>query len=109
MNAPFSAVAFTGIDRIVKRAVSWCAPWAVVVRGPSGPACQAAMTFDDGPHPENTPRILDLLDAHGARATFFLQGSMVDRHPHIARQIVRRGHQIGNHGYAHLDARAVGI
>jgi peptidoglycan/xylan/chitin deacetylase (PgdA/CDA1 family) len=67
------------------------------------------MTFDDGPHPENTPRILDLLDTHGARATFFLQGSMVDRHPHIVRQIARRGHQIGNHGYAHLDARAVGI
>jgi len=65
------------------------------------------MTFDDGPHPENTPRILDVLDAHGARATFFLQGDAADRHPQIVRDIARRGHEIGNHGYAHQDAKAV--
>jgi len=65
------------------------------------------MTFDDGPHPENTPRILDALDAHHARATFFLQGNMADRHPQIVREIARRGHEIGNHGYAHYDARVL--
>jgi len=96
-----------GLGGAIKQAVSWCAPWAVVVRGPTGPTRRVAMTFDDGPHPENTPRILDVLDAHDARATFFLQGEMADRHPKIVREIARRGHQIGNHGYAHQDARAV--
>lgn len=96
-----------GLGATIKQAVSWCAPWAVVVRGPAGPARRVAMTFDDGPHPENTPRILDVLDAHDAHATFFVQGEMADRHPQIVREIARRGHQIGNHGYAHQDARAV--
>jgi len=96
-----------GLGGAIKQAVSWCAPWAVVVRGPAGPARRVAMTFDDGPHPENTPRILDALDAYGARATFFLQGDAADRHPQIVREIARRGHEIGNHGYSHQDARAV--
>lgn len=96
-----------GLGGAIKQAVSWCAPWAVVVHGPTGPARRVAMTFDDGPHPENTPRILDVLDAHNARATFFLQGDTADRHPHIVREMARRGHEIGNHGYAHQDARAV--
>jgi peptidoglycan/xylan/chitin deacetylase (PgdA/CDA1 family) len=96
-----------GLGGVIKEAVSWCAPWALVVRGPAGGARRVAMTFDDGPHPENTPRILDALDAHGARATFFLQGDSADQHPRMVREIVRRGHEVGNHGYAHLDARAV--
>jgi peptidoglycan/xylan/chitin deacetylase (PgdA/CDA1 family) len=95
-----------GLGAAVKQAVSWCAPWAVVVRGPAG-AKRVAMTFDDGPHPENTPRILDVLDAHDARATFFLQGNLADRYPQIVREIARRGHEIGNHGYSHQDARVV--
>ena len=91
----------------IKQAVSWCAPWAVVVRGPAGPARRVALTFDDGPHPENTPRILDTLDAHGAHATFFVQGNMAHRHPELVRDIAHRGHQVGNHGYAHRDARTL--
>jgi len=89
----------------IKQAISWCVPWAVVVRGPTSPARHVALTFDDGPHPENTPRILDILDAHNARATFFVQGNMAGRHPGLTREIARRGHQVGNHGYAHQDAR----
>ena len=62
---------------------------------------EIALTFDDGPDPGVTPRVLDLLDAAGARATFFCIGRRVDAHPEIAAEIVRRGHGIGNHTQTH--------
>jgi peptidoglycan-N-acetylglucosamine deacetylase len=61
-----------------------------------------AITIDDGPDPEVTARVLELLDEHDARATFFCIGERVDRHPALARAIVARGHEIGNHSYRHL-------
>jgi peptidoglycan/xylan/chitin deacetylase (PgdA/CDA1 family) len=60
-----------------------------------------ALTFDDGPHPEATPQLLRLLDSTGVRATFFLLGSMLDKHPHIGEAIVAAGHEVGVHGYQH--------
>lgn len=62
------------------------------------------LTIDDGPS-EETPAVLDLLDAHGARATFFLVGDRARRHPELVRQIVRRGHGVGNHSDSHPTAR----
>ncbi|MGO9231435.1 MAG: polysaccharide deacetylase family protein [Bryobacteraceae bacterium] len=59
-----------------------------------------ALTFDDGPS-EGTPRILEILAAHGALATFFPCGANVARLPEIARAVAQAGHEIGNHGYAH--------
>ena len=61
-----------------------------------------AITIDDGPDPEVTSRVLDLLAEHDARATFFCIGERVDRHPALARAIAARGHEIGNHSYRHL-------
>jgi peptidoglycan-N-acetylglucosamine deacetylase len=61
-----------------------------------------AITIDDGPDPEITPRVLDLLAARGARATFFCIGERVAQHPHLARAIVARHHEIGNHSQRHL-------
>ena len=60
-----------------------------------------AITIDDGPDPEVTPRVLELLDEHDARATFFCIGERVARHPALARAIVERRHEIGNHTYRH--------
>ncbi|MDB4652756.1 polysaccharide deacetylase family protein [Akkermansiaceae bacterium] len=60
-----------------------------------------AMTFDDGPHPQNTPRLLDILRARNIKATFYVIGSNVDRYPHIVRRIVAEGHEVGNHTYTH--------
>ena len=60
-----------------------------------------ALTFDDGPHPEHTRAVLDLLDEAGAKATFFVLGVKVEAHPDVAREIVKRGHGIGVHGYTH--------
>jgi len=62
---------------------------------------EVALTFDDGPDPEVTPRVLDLLDEFGARATFFVLGSRVERYPEVAREIVRRGHRLENHSHHH--------
>jgi peptidoglycan-N-acetylglucosamine deacetylase len=64
-------------------------------------AQQVALTIDDGPHPQVTPRVLDLLDAAQAKASFFCIGAQVAAHPDIAQDIVRRGHRIENHSYAH--------
>ena len=61
----------------------------------------AALTFDDGPHPEGTPAVLDALDAAAAKATFFLMGEQVERRPELAREIAARGHAIAVHGYRH--------
>jgi len=67
----------------------------------SVPGNQVAITFDDGPNPEATPRILDALGAGGIRATFFLLGKHIERWPDLARRIAREGHAIGNHGWHH--------
>lgn len=60
-----------------------------------------ALTFDDGPHPELTPKLLDILRQKGVRATFFVLGSNVAKYPEIARRIVAEGHEIANHSYSH--------
>lgn len=60
-----------------------------------------ALTFDDGPHPEHTPAVLDLLAAHGARATFFVVGEHVRRQPAIVRRIRAEGHALGLHSDRH--------
>jgi peptidoglycan/xylan/chitin deacetylase (PgdA/CDA1 family) len=65
---------------------------------------EVALTFDDGPDPEVTPRVLDALDAAGLKATFFLIGERAARHPALAREIVRRGHAVENHSHRHSTA-----
>lgn len=62
---------------------------------------RVALTFDDGPNPVATPRILDTLRAEGVLATFFLLGRHVEQWPGIARRVVDEGHAIGNHGFSH--------
>lgn len=77
-------------------------PWVPGAQGNGGPPAAVAITIDDGPDPEVTARVLDLLDEHDARATFFCIGERVDRYPALAREIASRGHEIGNHSYRHL-------
>ena len=60
-----------------------------------------ALTFDDGPHPEGTPAVLEQLASAGARATFFMVGEQVDRSPSLAAEIAAAGHAIASHGYLH--------
>lgn len=60
------------------------------------------LTFDDGPIPEATPFILDVLDQLGIRATFFMVGDNARKYPHLLEEVRRRGHRIGNHTYNHI-------
>jgi peptidoglycan/xylan/chitin deacetylase (PgdA/CDA1 family) len=60
-----------------------------------------AITFDDGPHPQNTPRLLDMLRARNIKATFYVIGRSVDLYPQIVRRTVAEGHEIGNHSQTH--------
>jgi peptidoglycan/xylan/chitin deacetylase (PgdA/CDA1 family) len=62
---------------------------------------RVALTFDDGPHAEGTPAVLDELARRGASATFFLVGEQVERRPALAREIVDAGHEVAVHGYRH--------
>ena len=65
-----------------------------------------ALTFDDGPDPEITPRVLDLLRERGVRATFFLVGAKAERHPELVRRIAAEGHDTGIHTWEHAaDSR----
>jgi peptidoglycan/xylan/chitin deacetylase (PgdA/CDA1 family) len=69
-------------------------------QGP-GNANAVALTFDDGPDPRHTPAVLDLLEQHHAKATFFWLGTCVEKAPDFAREVAARGHGIGLHGQTH--------
>ncbi len=71
-----------------------------IIRGPAD-ARGVVLTFDDGPDPVHTRRILDILDEHDAKATFFVIGRKVEKHPDVVKEILARGHEVGVHGYAH--------
>lgn len=85
---------------------AWLGP--NITRLPRVPALggvgRVALTIDDGPDPEVTPRVLDLLDEHRLVASFFLIGHRAQRHPALCREIVARGHRVENHGYSHSHA-----
>jgi peptidoglycan/xylan/chitin deacetylase (PgdA/CDA1 family) len=61
------------------------------------------LSFDDGPHPTITPKVLDMLTAHGAKASFFCIGDRVKRFPDIYQRIIDEGHAVGNHSFHHLN------
>jgi peptidoglycan-N-acetylglucosamine deacetylase len=72
-------------------------------RAAPGAAPQIALTFDDGPHSDHTPRLLDVLVERQLRATFFVIGQLAARHPDLVRRIVAEGHELGNHTWSHTD------
>src|SRR5262249_36459109 len=89
---------------------AWCAPAAAPVARPVAvasalprrlPGRGIAITFDDGPHAQGTPAVLDVLARYDARATFLLVGEQVEREPALATEIVAAGHEVGIHGYRH--------
>jgi len=85
-------------------------PFLYQVLQPAFPGClwagnpnskNIALTFDDGPHPEYTPQLLEVLDEYSILASFFWLGVCVNRSPKLARSIYERGHGVGIHGYEH--------
>lgn len=81
---------------------SLCAALGISRTAPLG-AGAVALTFDDGPHPQGTPAVLELLARHGAQATFFLVGEQVQRHRALAAEIAAAGHTIALHGHRHRN------
>lgn len=67
---------------------------------------EIALTFDDGPDPNITPRVLDLLDATGAKASFYVVGERAEQYPQVIQDIVKRGHSVENHSHRHTNTFA---
>jgi peptidoglycan/xylan/chitin deacetylase (PgdA/CDA1 family) len=78
----------------------------VIGRGPAEPV--AYLTFDDGPNPGVTQRVLEVLEQEQVPATFFMVGKYVERYPDTALAVARAGHEIGNHTYSHIKLHRVG-
>lgn len=83
------------VHRVLKPLFPACL-WAGSDRHPT-----VALTFDDGPHPEHTPELLQVLDRYQVQANFFLLGACVQQAPDVTRAIYDRGHWLGLHGYHH--------
>ena len=108
---PWALGAVAGNHLLLTAAVFWPRGrvlGANLVRLPAAAAArkEVSLTFDDGPDPEVTPRVLDLLDRHRAKASFFCVGEKAAAYPDIAREIVRRGHGLENHSHRHSGAFA---
>ena len=74
------------------------------LRSERGTGKRIFLTFDDGPVPEVTPWVLDVLDRYGVKATFFMVGQNVERHPELLEEVRKRGHGVGNHTLHHMKA-----
>ena len=87
---------------VAKSAVAVSAAPQIVYQSASkNGRARVALTFDDGPHPRYTPKVLDILKEYGVPATFFCVGTNVETYPDLVRRAVEEGHEIGNHTYNH--------
>ena len=95
------------IRQLTKRLLTTCVPpQRLLTRGPRcAPTAppRLALTFDDGPHPIHTARLLDALQAAGAAATFFVIGKEAERYPNLIRRMVQEGHEVANHTWTHSE------
>lgn len=87
---------------VVRGSASVRASWYLRMRCRArGTGRRVALTFDDGPDPQRTPAVLDLLARQGVRATFFVVGARAEAHPELVRRMAAEGHVVGNHSYTH--------
>lgn len=95
---------------MIKRIASRCWPLHrhIIYRLPRSSGAAVALTFDDGPHPVYTPKVLAILADYGATATFFLLGPACEQHPQLVQAIVDGGHAIGIHGMDHSSQNLAG-
>jgi peptidoglycan-N-acetylglucosamine deacetylase len=95
---PIIAYVLFAIDGVARAGSGWLMP---VIRHGDRKGDKVALTFDDGPDAGVTPRILDILRSHGARATFFVIGRHAEAHPDLIERILAEGHELGNHSHGH--------
>lgn len=106
---PLAAAALAGNHLLLAAAGLWprgslLGPNLVRLPAAAARRGEVALTLDDGPDPRVTPAVLDLLDRHGARASFFCIGRRAATHPEIAAELARRGHGVENHSYSHPNS-----
>jgi len=89
--------------RLLRTASRWYTD-LLLFDAPAGASARVAITFDDGPTADHTPRILDVLRRFDVPATFFFQGSNVNRNPDLVRRAHAEGHQVAGHGIEHVSA-----
>ena len=77
--------------------------WPKIIFGFKTKQKSICLTFDDGPHPVYTPKILEILAKHGVKATFFISGNKIQKYKKIVEQMISEGHEVGNHGYSHRN------
>jgi peptidoglycan/xylan/chitin deacetylase (PgdA/CDA1 family)/glycosyltransferase involved in cell wall biosynthesis len=89
--------------QLLRKGLAWLLPRKLLMVRGKRHTNSVALTFDDGPHPEHTPRLLDTLKQHGIKATFFVVGRQVERYPDLVRRIAGEGHDVANHSFFHPD------
>ncbi len=89
------------IKDVARRLWTGSAAWNGTLTHVATEVPAVALTFDDGPHPEVTPRLLEILRRHDARATFFMVGKAARRYPKVVEEVAKAGHAIGNHSWDH--------
>ncbi len=88
----------------LRERIKACIPRSLLIRDlGADPGNRFLLTFDDGPHPDTTPKVLERLAAHDARAVFFVVGRQAAAAPALLRDIHARGHRIGNHSFQHAN------
>lgn len=97
------------LKRPVAAAVSWFFPGKFILRRLDNKNRNVALTFDDGPHPVNTAKLLDVLKTQGVKATFFFSGSEARKYPEIVERVRSHGQEIGNHSFHHVRLTDIGI
>ncbi|GGJ19337.1 polysaccharide deacetylase family protein [Deinococcus roseus] len=90
--------AIFGVPMLIKRTFNHR-----VLREGDSAVPEVALTFDDGPDPETTPKVLEILRERNVKATFFMLGSQIEKHPELARQVLEEGHEVALHGYRHVN------
>ena len=95
------------IKHLIKKTYSSMFPGQLIVD--SGKSKLSAITFDDGPCPRNTKKIVSILEQCNIKATFFLSGEIAEQYPELIQLIHKQGHQLANHGYYHSKSKEIGI
>jgi peptidoglycan/xylan/chitin deacetylase (PgdA/CDA1 family) len=107
MDAHEQPAVSPGIQRIQRLVDRFYRRMAGAITSVETPEPLVALTFDDGPDPTSTPRLLRLLERYGASATFFMVGAAAHRHPGLVRQVAEAGHAIANHSWDHSSFPAI--
>lgn len=96
------------MKQLIKKILSLIYPGNFIIQRGNIRDRKIALTFDDGPHPVNTPKLLTVLEKENIKATFFCSGAECEKYPGLIKRVASRGHEIGNHSYRHKRLEEIG-